>query len=129
MKKIAGLAVILLIFALSAAGCRTLSEELKPNDEVLIYPLPFDLTYLRAFEALELVDGWEIEETEKEKGMIRVRNVQFSSFDDAETRLVTFEIKRLSRKETSVSIAPESQRVIGGDILLRKVSESLRAEI
>ena len=35
-------------------GCKTVGEQLTPlNDEVLIFDLPFDLTYLRTFEAME----------------------------------------------------------------------------
>ncbi len=113
----------------AAAGCASQKEKILPvHDEVLIYPLSYDVTYLRTIEALESVDGWELEETEKEKGSIRVRNINFSSFDDADKRIVDFMVKRVDRNKTSVELAPASQRVLGGNELLKKVAAYLNRE-
>ena len=120
-------ALFIAFFAvMAAAGCASQKEKILPvHDEVLIYPLSYDVTYLRTIEALESVDSWELEETEKEKGSIRVRNINFSSFDDADKRIVDFMVKRVDRNKTSVELAPASQRVLGGIELLKKVAAYL----
>lgn len=119
-----------LILSFTLLGCRSMKDDLKPiHDEIFIFELPFDLTYLRTLEALENVDGWELSDTEKEKGIIRVRNVAYSRLDDADKRIATIVIKRLKRKQTSVALAEPSQRVRGGDELLRQINEFVRAEL
>jgi hypothetical protein len=126
LKK--SLILILAVFAM--AGCASTKDELLPvHDEVLIYDLPYDLTYLRTLEALENVDGWELEETEKEKGIIRVRNVDFASFEDADIRAATLILKRINRKQTSIALADYSQRVKEGDVLLERISQYLSHEV
>ena len=42
--------VLILILSLGLAGCNTVGEVLPPNDEVLVYKLPYDLAYLRTIE-------------------------------------------------------------------------------
>ncbi|MBN1688797.1 MAG: hypothetical protein JW893_06820 [Candidatus Omnitrophica bacterium] len=116
---------VLIMIVFVVGGC-TLHEELLPlHNEVLMYKLPYDLTYLRTFEALETFDDWEIEETEKGKGLIRVRNLAYGSFGDADKRIITFYIKRYNRDMTTVQLAPESQRVLGGGMLLERIGEFL----
>lgn len=120
---------VILLFVFGITGCAVQEAILPTHDEVLIYELPLDLTYLRTVEALENVPGWELEETEKEKGIIRVRNVDYSNLIDADKRLVTFWVQRVDRNRTSVQIAPESQHVIGGDELLERVSQYVTREL
>lgn len=127
MKKIAVLLLILSLMPVS--GCAVRDAILPLHDEVLVYPLPYDLTYLRTVEAVENVAGWELEETEKEKGIIGARNVNYSRFADADKRLIRLAVKRVSRNETSIQILPASQRVIGGDKILNRIREFLDAEI
>ena len=122
------LAVLILGLGLMS-GCSTSQKVFPVHDEVLSYKLPYDLTYLRALEALENVSGWELEETEKEKGYITVRNVAYSRFDDADKRRATFLLKRVAREETSIELAPQSQRVVGGDDLLKRISQYLSREL
>ena len=106
------------------------AEKILPaHDEVLIYALPYDLVYLRTLEALENVDGWELEETEKEKGLIVARNVSFGNLSDADKRLATFYVTRINRNETSVALAKKSVHVLGGDTLLERISEFVSREI
>ncbi len=122
--------LIVSVFTLFAlGGCSSTPKTLPVHDEVMIYTLPFDLTYLRTLEALESLPDWELEETEKEKGLIRVRNTDFMALTDNDTRLATILIKRLGRNQTSVSFAPHSQRVIGGDQLLERISHYLSREL
>ena len=128
MKNIFSLAFILAL-GLGVAGCNTVGKALPPNDEVLVYPLSYDLAYLRTMEALDAVDHWQLEETDKEMGIIKVRDTNYSSLDDADLRVITFLIKRVNRGTTSVSIDPASQKVYGGAELIRAVSAALAREV
>ncbi len=118
-----------LILSLGLVGCNTVGEVLPPNDQVLVYKLPYDLTYLRTLDALDSVGTWELEETDKERGLITVRDTNYSRLDDSDLRTVTFLVKRVDRETTSVSIDPDSQKVYGGQKLLDAVSEALGREI
>ncbi|MBU9889393.1 MAG: hypothetical protein KTQ49_05965 [Candidatus Omnitrophica bacterium] len=118
-----------LVLGLVLAGCNTVSKVLPPNDETLVYPLPYDLTYLRTLEALNAQPDWDLEQTEMAKGIIGVRNTNYSNFDDADLRVITFVIKREDLKTTSVSILPKSQHVPGGDKLLEAIGERLGREV
>lgn len=129
MRRLAIIGFLILTVACFASACKSKPKILSAHDEVLVYELPYDLVYLRAFEALENVDGWEIEETEKETGTIRVRNTSYSRLDDADLRLVTVQVKRLGRGQTTVALAPESQRVIGGGDLLERISRYVSREL
>jgi len=121
--------ILLILGMVPATGCSLNQKLLPAHDEVLIYPLPYDLTYLRTMEALETFSEWAIEETEKEKGILRARNVHYSSLDDADKRLVTLLIKRVSRRETSIALAPESQRVLGAEKIMERVAQFLSREV
>lgn len=118
-----------LAVGLFVTGCAFREKVLPAHDEVLIYPLAFDLTYLRALEAVENIPNWELTETEKEKGIIRVRNTNFSRFGDADKREATIIVKRVGRRETSIEFAPESKRVVGGDKLLERIAQFVTREL
>ncbi len=113
---------------ISLAGCAAEKEILPLQDEVLHVHAPYDVTYLRAIEVLERIEGWELEKTEKEKGILVARNINFSSLLDADKRSATFLLKSLGPRETSIQLAPQSQRVSGGDMLLQRISESLNKQ-
>jgi len=121
--------VLILILGLGLAGCNTVGEVLPPNDEVLVYKLPYDLTYLRTMEALNSVEDWQLEETDKERGMISVRDMNYSRLDDSDLRVITFVVKRVDRETTSVSIDTKSQKVFGGKKLLEAIGGALGREI
>jgi hypothetical protein len=121
--------VLVLILGLGFAGCNTVGEVLPPNDQVLVYKLPYDLTYLRTLDTLNATENWQLEETDKEKGTIRVRDLNYSRLDDSDLRVITFVLKRVDRGTTSVSIEPESQKVFGGKKLLDAVGETLGREV
>jgi len=120
--------VLILTLTLGLAGCNTVGEVLPPNDEVLVYKLPYDLTYLRAMEALNSTTDWQLEETDKERGFIRVRDMNYSRLDDSDLRVITFVVKRVDRETTSVAIEPDSQKVFGGKKLLDAIGEALGRE-
>ena len=128
MKIFSQIALILML-SLGLVGCNTVGKMLPPNDRVLVYPLPYDLTYLRTMEILDTTSDWQLEETDKEKGTIRVRDTNYSRFDDSDLRVITFLVKRVDRGTTSVSIEPESQKVLGGKKLLEAVDATLSHEV
>jgi hypothetical protein len=127
MKIFSSIALIL-VLSLGFSACNTVGKALPPNDEVLVYQLPYDLTYLRTMEALDGRGSWQLEETDKEKGIISVRDTNYSRLDDSDKRVITFQVKRLDRGVTSVSIDPKSQKVYGGADLLKAVSATLGRE-
>jgi MFS superfamily sulfate permease-like transporter len=121
--------VLILILGLGLAGCNTVGEVLPPNDEVLVYKLPYDLTYLRTMDVLNTVENWQLEETDKERGMISVRDMNYSRLDDSDLRVINFVVKRVDRETTSISIDPKSQKVFGGKKLLEAIGGALGREI
>ncbi len=110
-------------------GCASAEKWGPLHDEVLRYPIAYDLAYLRTTEALQNVDGWELEETEKEAGMIKVRNINYTRLDDSDKKTAVFYVKRITRRETSVELAPESQRIIGAGQLMERIGQYLSKEI
>ena len=126
--KIFSQIALILILSLGLAACNTVGKVLPPNDEVLVYKLPYDLTYLRTMEALDSTGNWQLEETDKEKGTLSVRDTNYSRLDDSDLRVVTFWVKRVDAGTTSVSIDPASQKVYGGKQLLEAVGTTLGRE-
>ena len=121
--------LILALLSISTLGCSTEQKLLPKNDETLIYQLPYDLTFLRTVEALEQHRDWELEETEKEKGIIVVRNLAHSHLEDADKRRIIFNIRRISSEKTSISIDPNCQYVLGGSELLKLITKYLSNEL
>ena len=120
---------LILILGVALAGCNTVSKVTPPNDETLLYKVPYDLAYLRTLEALDAQPNWELEETEMTKGVIKVRNANYSNLDDEDLRVITFTVKRVDGDTTSVSILPKFQHVPGGDKLLAAIGERLGREV
>lgn len=132
MRNRYGFTAWIFITAMFFSGCAVFNkatETVETHDQVLIYKLPYDLTYLRAMEAVTFLPDWELLETEKEKGLIRLDNVNFGSMTDADRRLATLYIRRVSREETSVQLAPFSQKVLGGDVLLATIDDLISREL
>ena len=123
-----GTAFLSIFFLLGLFGCAHSSPILPVHDEVLTYPLPMDLVYLRTLEAVDSHSDWELDRTVKEKGLIYLRNLRYSSFADADQRTVILVLKRLNSRETSIELAPESQAVVGGDELLALIKRYLSRE-
>lgn len=128
MKKLLGILAVSFL-ALPLAGCSSMRQQSMPAyTEVLEFGCPFDLTYLKTFEALDSVTGWEIDETDKERGRIRVRNTEFSNLADKDKSTALFLIQRVGRSQTSVQLAPESQHVLEGAKLMKRIAEFLGPE-
>ncbi len=124
--------VLVLVLGIALTGCNTVSKVLPPNDETLVYKMPYDVTYLRTLEALNSKPApeWDLEDTDMTKGTIRVRNMNYSNLDDADFRIITFVVKRVDSETTSVSILPgKDQHVPGGDLLLKTIGERLGREV
>ncbi len=124
----------MILFLLTAGiltpGCSSAKKAVLPvHDDVLIYPLSFDLTYLRTLDALQDLPDWELQETEKELGIIKVRNINYSTWNDADKRVITVVVKLLDTNQTSVQLAPDSQTTIGGQELLNQVAAHLKKEV
>ncbi len=121
---------VLILSVLSMTGCQFSSLSQKPeaplHDSVLSYDLPMDLAFLRTMEALEKIPDWTLEATEKEKGWIRIRNVNYSRFDDASKRLITVRVTPKGRDKVSIQLSEESQRVLGGDTVLTAIDDVLK---
>lgn len=120
--------LVIAILTLGFAGCNSVGEVLPPNDEVLVYKLPYDLAYLRTMEALDNHGSWQLDQTDKENGILSVKDTNFSRLDDSDRRVVQFLIKRVDRNTTSISIDPDSQKIYGGADLLKSVSATLGRE-
>lgn len=114
----------------AAAGCKTTSSAVRvDHKEVMEFPLPFDLVYLRTIEAINEDPDWEMDFTDKEKGYIVIHNQNYSSLNDADLRSAKLIVKRQGHKKTTVELAAESRSVLGGDKILGLIKKYLSAEI
>jgi len=121
--------MVVVLLACGAVGCNTVGKMLPANDRVLVYDLPYDLTYLRTMETLDGHGNWQLADTDKEQGTLSVRDTNYSRLDDSDCRVIKFLVKHVGRNRTSVSIDPDSQKVIGGDKLLDAIGGALGREI
>ncbi|MBI4115791.1 MAG: hypothetical protein HY447_04350 [Candidatus Omnitrophica bacterium] len=128
MKRILSSLLLLGVFSLPLLGCSRASF-LPSHAEVLVYPLPLDIVYLRTLDAVQAHPEWELEETDKEKGVIVLRNMRYSSFADADMRTATLLVKRVGPKESSIQLDPKSVAVVGGDEILSIVKVYLSREV
>ena len=123
MKSISKRVFVPVLFSFVLFGCA--HDAIRPvHDEVVTVSLPMDLTYLKTLEAVQKHPDWEIDYTEKEQGLIHLRNLRYSSFADADLRTATLVLKRIGPRETSVQLAPKSQTVVGGDEILKLIKEA-----
>jgi hypothetical protein len=115
LKKESLIQISLGVVLVLVSGCRTLdqmSQEGPPAyDKVHVYDQPYDFTYLRALEALNTFNDWILEETDKEKGLIVVRNTQYSHLFDKDKWVARFHVRRVDRMHTSVELDPVSQKL------------------
>lgn len=112
-----------LVVNFSVLGCAVRDQVITPYEETLYYELAYDLAYLRTLEAVQEVDGWQLDVTDKERGIIRVQNTQFGRLDDADNRRVELVLKREGSRLTSLSVSPETQHVVGTEEFMKKVND------
>ena len=121
-KRIASFLLVLSILAF-ISGCASSVKDYPAYDQVLLYDKAYDYTYLKVLEALNTFREWAIEETDKEKGLIVLRNTQYGHLFDHDKWVARFNVKRLGRKKTSVSLDPSTQRIEQGGELLRRIDQ------
>lgn len=121
--------MLVLILVSGLFGCNSVGKVMSPNDQVLTYKLAYDQTYLKTLEALNSQADWQLDATDKEKGIISVRNVNYSRLDDSDLRSISFIVKRVDIGTTSVNILPDTQHVYGGQQLLKVIGEALSREV
>lgn len=109
-------------------GCKKASL-LPVHDEILVYPLPLDVTYLRTVDAVQRHPDWDLDWTDKEKGLIGIYNQRFSSFADADERSAILVVKRVNDREASVRFDPKSISIVGGDEILGLIKQHLSSEV
>jgi len=107
-------------------GCA--SVEGPKCDQVLVYEQPYDLTYLRALEAMNEFQGWLLEATDKGTGAIRLRNTEYGHMFDRDKAVADVVVKRISKDKTSISLAPDSQMVLKGKELLEHIDTCLKSK-
>ena len=128
-SHLAVLAVLLVVSM--TAGCLTTGSGLKkedpPFDRTIVFDRPFDVTFLKTMEALNTFPDWLLQETNKEAGLIILRNQQYGHLFDRDKGIARFAIKRVNRKQTSVELDPSSQDMGKGKVLLDKIKEVMAA--
>lgn len=108
------------------AGCAS-TKDYPKYDQVLVYDRPYDYTYLKTLEALNTLPGWVLDETDKNVGLIVMRNVQYGHLFDRDKWVARFTVKSLGRKKTSVELAPTSQKLTQGGDLLKRIDDVMQA--
>lgn len=98
-------------------------QEAAVYDRVLVYDRPYDYTFLKTIEALNTFPEWVLEETDKNKGLIVIRNTQYGHLFDRDKWVARFNIRRLDKRKTSVALEPASQRIEKGGELLDRIDE------
>jgi hypothetical protein len=79
-------------------------------------------------EAIEAHPDWDLDVTLKEQGIIKIRNLRYSSYADADQRGGTLLVTRAGPRQTSVQFAKESWGVVGGDEILKLIKQYLSLE-
>ncbi len=116
-----------LCFALGLAACagsqKYLPIEQIPagNNEEIHVAKAYDFVYLNVFDTVNALPDWAPDKTLKDEGLIRLKNTQFSRFDDSSNRVINLHIRRDSALQTSVYLDPDSRRVIGADQVLAAI--------
>ena len=105
------------------AGC--VHQPLVKHDQTLLYNRPFDYTYDEVIDAASSVHPWQLASTTRSMGEIVLLNEQYWDTLDTDKRTARILVKRVSRRQTSVQLAPESQNVIGVGEILKKIDQVL----
>jgi hypothetical protein len=122
--------LISLAFLANFSGCSAFKkhilhheQEVVVHNRVLVYDRPYDYTFLKTIEALNTFPEWVLEETDKNKGLIVIRNTQYGHLFDRDKWVARFSIRRLDKRKTAVSLEPDSQRLEKGGELLDRIDE------
>jgi hypothetical protein len=115
-RYVLGLTLSVLLF-----GCQTLEVKPTLHDEVLMFNRAYDYTFLRTMEALMTFPTWILEVTDKEAGLIIIRNTEYSHMFDRDFQTLRFQVNRVSRTKTSVQLVGESQEMEMGPQFLERI--------
>lgn len=118
--------LIVLMIAGLTAGCKTWHSEVKevpPFERTLVFDRPYDVTFLKTMEALNTFPDWLLQETNKEQGLIVLRNQQYGHVFDRDKGIARFMLRRVNRKQTSVTLDPSSQEMGKGEFLLDRIRQ------
>lgn len=129
-KFILSLAFGFILFLTACANRpELLSESQIPqvNKQEVIAEKTYDFVYLATFDVANGLSNWVVEKTIRDEGLIRLHNKQYSRLDDSSSRVINLVIRRIDAKQTGVSLAPESRRVIGADEVLKAIRIKLNA--
>ncbi|MBI4971560.1 MAG: hypothetical protein HZC17_06960 [Candidatus Omnitrophica bacterium] len=92
----------------------------------MIFHKAVDLTYLRVLDAVLNTPNWNLYESDKREGIIRVYNMKYMDpYGPLDQRIATFYVKRLSRTRTAVELDSASQTLIGVDDLMKSIKEAM----
>src|SRR3989338_5593982 len=94
-KHFLTVSITALAFAFTT-GCAFLTSPVSEPpryDQVLVYDRPYDYTYLKTVEALDKFPNWILEETEKETGLLVLRNTQFGHLFDRDKEVARFRVR------------------------------------
>ncbi len=117
------MAFLSLWLVVCGATCTSQLKDAPAFDQVLVYDRPYDYTFLKTLEALNTFPEWVLEETDKNKGLIVIRNTQYGHLFDKDKWVARFNIRRLDKRKTSVSLDPSTQRIQQGGELLARIDE------
>lgn len=118
-----------LVWGITSLGCATsnkLTTAREANTRVLVYDNPYDLVFLRVIESADLLETWDVEITDKEKGLVSFHNTNFGAFSSEDERTISVLLKRINRSQTSVQLAPYSQKALDTDKLLDVIDLSVK---
>ena len=120
-------AVLALSFTL-VAGCKAV-EEYPAYNQVLVYDRAYDYIYLRTLEAVNTFSDWVLEETDKEKGLIMLRSIDYAHFIDRDKQAAVLQVTRLNRTQTSVKLVGDSQKLKTGGEILNRIDQTILRDL
>jgi hypothetical protein len=113
---------LLVVMLSMLCGCASFTaEEAELHDEIFVYDLPWDKTFLRIMDTINDSPDWTLDSTNQLEGMIMVRPKGL----DEESAIII--IKRVDKRRVTVELAKESQRVRNIGRLLKDIDSDLIA--
>lgn len=124
MKQAITVMMIMVFFVAGCAGIRIAKEDYP----VYVYPQPFDLVYLKAYETVDAFPDWIPLTTDRGTGLITFRNSKYGNLFDYDAQHVAFVVKPLGRNQTSLEVdLSQSQCKEGACVkLLKSVHDVLK---
>lgn len=106
------LSAFVCVVLVNMAGCgtfkRNFADDTKPAERELVYDRALDYTYQVVLDAVNETGTWNLYETDKTAGKIRVFDSRYKELFNPDDRVVTIFVKPLARRKTVVSLAKDS---------------------